>query len=61
MEKKEDNLHEEGHGHRIISPNMLLNNNKNEIQQLLLIISKKYKVSIPDAALALSKTLEKIT
>ena len=46
--------------HRIISPNLLLSDNKKDIEALLLIIAKKYKVSIEDAAVALSKTLENL-
>ncbi len=50
----------EGH-HRIISPNLLLTDNKKDIEALLLIIAKKYKISVEEAAVALSKTLEKIS
>ncbi len=47
--------------HRIISPNLLLTDNKKDIEALLLIIGKKYKISVEEAAVALSKTLEKIS
>lgn len=57
--KKED-INEEGFGHRIISPKLLLSNNKKDIENLLQIIAKKYRVSIEDAAVALSKTLERL-
>lgn len=48
-------------GHRIISPSLLLSDNKKDIEQLLLIIAKKYRISVEDAAVALSKTLERIS
>ena len=47
--------------HRIISPNLLLSDNKKDIEKLLIIIAKKYKITIEDAAVALSKTLENIS
>jgi len=47
--------------HRIISPNLLLTDNKKDIEMLLNIIAKKYKITIDDAAVALSKTLENIS
>ena len=53
----EDNI--ESGGHKVISPMLLLNNEKNDITNLLNMVSKKYKVSIKDAAFALTKTLEK--
>lgn len=46
--------------HRIISPNLLLSDNKKDIEILLNIIAKKYKITIWDAAVALSKTLENL-
>lgn len=58
MKNKHNNLEEH---HRIISPNLLLTDNKKDIENLLIIISKKYKINIKNAALALSKTLEKIS
>jgi hypothetical protein len=58
MEKKFKKIEEH---HRIISPNLLLSDNKKDIENLLIIIAKKYKITIEDAAVALSKTLENIS
>lgn len=58
MENKHKKIEEH---HRIISPNLLLSDNKKDIENLLIIISKKYKVTIGDAAVALSKTLEQLS
>ena len=58
MENKNKRIEEH---HRIISPNLLLTDNKKDIEILLKIIAKKYRISIEDAAVALSKTLEKIS
>jgi hypothetical protein len=57
MDKKNKEINEH---HRIISPNLLLSDNKKDIETLLLIIAKKYRVTVGDAAAALSKTLENI-
>lgn len=57
--KKED-INEEGYGHRIISPKLLLSDNKKDIEVLLLIIAKKYRISIDDAKISLAKTLERL-
>lgn len=60
---KKNGINEDGNfmgGHRVISPALLLNNNKKEIEQLLKIIAKKYSISVKDAAVALSKTLENL-
>ena len=46
--------------HRIISPALLLSDNKKDIEVLLLAIAKKYKITVGDAAAALSKTLENL-
>lgn len=55
----ENNINENSlGGHRIISPKKILNNDRKDIENLLQIISKKYKISIEDAAFALSKTLQ---
>ena len=47
--------------HRIISPSLLLSDNKKDIELLLKTIAKKYRITIGDAAVALSKTLESIS
>ena len=47
-------------GHKLISPELLLNQNENEIEELLIKISKKYNVPIKDAAFSLAQTLKNI-
>lgn len=58
MEKDNINENDFSSKHRVIAPSLLLSNNKKDIEQLLNIISRKYNVSVNDAAFALSKTLQ---
>lgn len=58
MEKKHNKFEEHN---RIISPNLLLSDNKKDIETLLKIIAKKYRITVSEAAVALSKTLENVS
>ena len=58
MENKDKKIEEH---HRIISPNLLLTDNKKDIEALLLMVAKKYRITVKDAAAGLSKTLEKLS
>ena len=47
--------------HRVLSADKLLTNSSKDIEQLLLAISKKYKVSVKDAAFALTNVFQKMS
>lgn len=46
--------------HKIISPNKMYSENKNEIDQFLTYLAKKYHVGIDDIAISLSKSLQRV-
>lgn len=52
-----ENFHEGKFGTRILSPNEILNSNKNEIEELIKHIATQNNVTIEDAALALQNAL----
>ena len=47
------------HSNRVISPMMLFNNNKSEITLLLKQIAKENRITIGEAATALSEALKR--
>lgn len=47
--------------HVVLSSDKLLNNNGKDIKELLMVISKKYNVSIEDAAFALTNVFKNIS
>ena len=55
---KKEQLNESG-SNRIISPMMLINKNKSEITILLKQIAKENRITIDEAAIALSEALKR--
>jgi hypothetical protein len=47
--------------HVVLSSDKLLSNNSKDIKQLLQVISKKYNVSVEDAAFALTNVFKKMS
>ena len=58
---KKIKINEKNQFHKVISSDLLLSRNEKEIGELLSIISKKYNVSIRDAAFALTNVFNKLS
>ena len=60
MEKLKEDPQDFGTGHKVISPNVIMNKDRDQIKQLLMQLSQEYNVSVKDIAFALANVLRRV-
>jgi hypothetical protein len=59
--KEADSSWDHKTSHKVISSDKILSTNSKDIKELMMIVAKKYNISLEDAAFALTNVFKKIS